>query len=690
MPTTNHIRIPLTAALGMIGRHARDLLREQIHSVAFVVIYLVAFQMLVFGSPPADALGVAVGIALVILGLAFFLEGLRIGLMPLGERVGIQLPARGGLTGIILFGVLLGLGSTFAEPAIAALRTAGRGVAAWEAPILFMLLERMPGLLVASVGAGVGVAVALGLTRFYFGFSLKPLIMVIIPALLAVTIAFSRSPSLSSVVGLAWDTGAVTTGPVTVPLVLALGIGVSRAARKSEGAGSGFGVVMLASALPVLGVMGLSLIVAPLVPAPSSEQAFFAPDRRDETLALFADEDALLRYAFIAGGETGRRAFFSDESEYLAALDELATDPDTRERLIGEMSLTRWLEERASDAERSRLARMDLVESPSREAAVPLEAVFAEEAGAAVRAVVPLTALLGLVLVLLLRDRPRYLDEVLLGIVLALAGMALLTSGIRLGLAPLGDDVGRRLPEFLQEDADEVLAIHGFDPGIVFRAVDATGAERRFFHYYDGDEVHLVEYRPERFDPDLRRYVHQVPGPRLFHTRLPLLGIAIVLVFAFGLGYGSTLAEPALAALGRTVEELTVGTVRRAAVVRAVSIGVGIGLVAGVIRILYDVPITWLLVPPYLLLLPLSAVSEEYFTGIAWDCGGVTTGAVTVPLVLAMGLGIGVTVDMVDGFGILAMASVYPIVTVHIYGLIVRVRQHRTLRAAEEEEGQDG
>jgi hypothetical protein len=641
MAATHRVHVSSTTALGMLLRHARMLLNEQVRSVAFVVVYLVAFQIIAFGSPPPNVLGTAFGVAMVVFGLAFFLEGLRLGLMPLGERVGIQLPSRGGLRAIIGFGVLVGVGSTLAEPAIAALRAAGAGVNPWDAPLLFLLLQRMPELLVLAVGAGVGIAVALGLIRFYFGFSLKPLVFAIIPILLAASLVLSRSAKLAPIIGLAWDTGAVTTGAVTVPMVLALGIGVSRSAGRSEAAASGFGVIMLASALPVLAVMGLAVIVAPRVPAPMSEEEFFSQANRDRVIGLFADKDELAEYAAAHAG-TGET-------------DDRVTTPAT-------------------------------ADTPARPTADRIVNVLRQEAVGSVRAVIPLTVLLAVVLMLLLRDRPRYLDEVVLGVVLALVGMAVLTAGIRLGLAPLGDEIGRQLPQALRHDETtlERVVIDGFDPAVVIRPVDVTGEGRAFFHLYDGERLRLVEFHPERFDPTLGRYIHIERPAFPFHPDLPLIGIGVVMLFAFGLGFGSTLAEPALNALGRTVEDLTVGTVTRAAVVRTVSIGVGIGIAMGVIRILWDVPMEWMLIPPYVLLLLLTLVGEEEFTAIAWDCGGVTTGPVTVPLVIAMGLGLGAQLEVTEGFGVLALASAYPIITVQLYGLMMRTRQRRAIREAAE------
>ncbi len=169
------------------------------------------------------------------------------------------------------------------------------------------------------------------------------------------------------------------------------------------------------------------------------------------------------------------------------------------------------------------------------------------------------------------------------------------------------------------------------------------------------------------------------------HPALSRIGLFLILLFAFGMGYGATVAEPALNALGKTVEETTVGATRGTTLVRAVAVGVGIGMMAGVIRILYNLPMAWMILPPYLLMIPLTLLSDEDFTGIAWDSGGVTTGSVTVPLVMAMGLGLGSQLDIVDGFGILALAAAYTVLTVHLYGLMSLVRQRRATRAAARE-----
>jgi len=135
------------------------------------------------------------------------------------------------------------------------------------------------------------------------------------------------------------------------------------------------------------------------------------------------------------------------------------------------------------------------------------------------------------------------------------------------------------------------------------------------------------------------------------------IGKMVAVVFAFILGYGATLAEPALNALGSTVEKITVGAFKKPLLMQSVATGVGIGIGMGVLKLAYNLELTYLLVPPYIILLFITAISSEDFVNFAWDSAGVTTGPITVPLVLAMGLGIGATSGAIDGFGVLAQLA---------------------------------
>jgi hypothetical protein len=100
-------------------------------------------------------------------------------------------------------------------------------------------------------------------------------------------------------------------------------------------------------------------------------------------------------------------------------------------------------------------------------------------------------------------------------------------------------------------------------------------------------------------------------------------------------------------------------------------------------KLIFDIPLVWLIVPGYLVAIALTVVSSEAFVNVAWDSAGVTTGPITVPLVLAMGLGFGNATDAVEGFGILCMASIGPIISVMISGLWSQYKAAHQARAAE-------
>jgi hypothetical protein len=165
---------------------------------------------------------------------------------------------------------------------------------------------------------------------------------------------------------------------------------------------------------------------------------------------------------------------------------------------------------------------------------------------------------------------------------------------------------------------------------------------------------------------------------------LPTIGLTVALLFAWCLGFGATVAEPALNALGVTAEQLTNGVFKKKTLIYAVSTGVAFGIAAGLCKLIFDLPLVWMVVPGYLVAIVLTALSSETFVNVAWDSAGVTTGPITVPLVLAMGLGFGNATDAVEGFGILCMASIGPIITVMLSGLWSQHRARQQLRAAEQ------
>ncbi len=152
--------------------------------------------------------------------------------------------------------------------------------------------------------------------------------------------------------------------------------------------------------------------------------------------------------------------------------------------------------------------------------------------------------------------------------------------------------------------------------------------------------------------------------------------VYIIILFAFILGYTTTLAEPALASLGAQVEELSSGVLHSSWLIHTVSLGVGVGVVLGMLKIILKIPSTYLIVPILLVTALLGYLAPERITGIAFDAAGVTTGPVTVPLNMALAIGlsnvIGGSDPLIDGFGVIALASLGPIITVLSLGIIIK------------------
>ncbi|OUS12129.1 hypothetical protein A9Q89_06755 [Gammaproteobacteria bacterium 53_120_T64] len=159
-----------------------------------------------------------------------------------------------------------------------------------------------------------------------------------------------------------------------------------------------------------------------------------------------------------------------------------------------------------------------------------------------------------------------------------------------------------------------------------------------------------------------------------------------LLSFAFCLGFGTTVAEPALiavaeeaanlAATGQMIEASATAKAQYTTGLRfTVAFSVGLAIVIGVLRILKGWPIQWLIIGGYILVVIMTVFAPEEIIGIAYDSGGVTTSTITVPLVTALGVGLASSIQgrnpMIDGFGLIAFASLTPIIFVMAYGMII-------------------
>lgn len=690
---TGKIKVTFREAIRMLIPYVKSRVMEQIKAVCLITIYLVLFQTIILQMGIIETTVIAIGLSLVIMGLTFFMEGLMLGLMPLGEIIGIKLPQKSKLPTILVFAFILGIGATFAEPAIGVLKAAGSSVKPWEAPLLFLLLNKYSSYLVYAVGVGVGVAVMFGMLRFLYTWSLKPFIYVLISGLIIFTIWGYLDQNMQALTGLAWDCGAVTTGPVTVPLVLALGIGICRiAGSASEEGAVGFGVVTLASLFPIISVFTLGTIFVGNVSKPMEETAFFSSDNQSKAVSLFLNKEELIGYAFTnASIESQIMLFGEDKNEMLTYLKNLKQNESKRSAVFGPEpnALERWAALHGSEDQQ--MIVFDNDKDAIKNAAVYYAMlkpqlnvldILKRNGLAAVQAIIPLTLFLIIVFMVVLHGKFQYADETMLGIFFAVFGMLLFSIGIELGLGKLGSQVGSKLPSSFMsiEMKEQRQNITNFDKGVVQKAITSEGDSKEFFYVNTGSGYESVPYQVEGHDEENAIYTYTPTKGPLYGSEHGVMGMIVVLIFAFIMGYGATLAEPALNALGLTVEEVTVGVFKKSMLMQSVALGVGVGISLGVAKILWGIPLVFLLAPPYILLLFISKLSTEEYVNIGWDSAGVTTGPVTVPLVLAMGLGLGGQVGVIEGFGILSMASVCPILSVLSVGLFVAMRQKAALQ----------
>jgi hypothetical protein len=641
------VDIPFPQALKMARRYATGKLLEQLVATAFISLYLLAFQIIVLRITPKNAVGLAIGIGCVIVGLSAFIEGLLLGVMPVGEKCGLRLPQAVPLPVLLVFSVFVGLVATVAEPSVGVLKLLGAHVNAWEAPLLFMILNAKTGGLVRALSIGMGSAVLLGVLRYYYRLSLKPFLFILMPVILAVSVYTFINPKTAPIISLAWDAGGVVTGPVTVPLILSLGLGISRTIGGGKDQGmSGFGVVSLASAAPILAVLVYGIILAPDVPEAAEISDFFVPDKKEAVARLFPDRQAMYDYVF------------------------QNLDADDAKNFLGE-------EEYAPAASQSSVTAAERGSQPARQF-IP---AMVQNLKTAAQAIITLVLFLFIVMLILNKGKVHGVDEIFLGVVLSIAGMAFLSFGIDAGLSKLGDELGRYLPTTYRAVPanDRQMLIPNFDESYVETAIRPSGeAEKGFLLHEDSGRVRLIPYDPESYDEETSTYTY-IPyrGP-IFGGKIG--GYIAILVFCFFMGITATLAEPALKALAVSVEEVSVGTFKKTSLIQSVAAGVGVGMSVAITKILYDVPIIYYLVPGYFLILFLSAISSEDFVTIAWDSAGVTTGPITVPLVISLGLGIGGEVGVIEGFGIIAIVSIFPILFVLLTGLALTFRRRAAIK----------
>jgi len=164
-----------------------------------------------------------------------------------------------------------------------------------------------------------------------------------------------------------------------------------------------------------------------------------------------------------------------------------------------------------------------------------------------------------------------------------------------------------------------------------------------------------------------------------------------IYLFAFLIGFSTTMAEPSLLAIAIKVEEISEGSIRQKVLRTAVALGVAIGIALGAYRIVAGDPIHYYIIVGYIFVIALTQFAPKYIIPIAYDSGGVTTSTVTVPLVAALGLGLAENIEgrnpLIDGFGLIAFASLFPMLTVMGYGIYAEHYRKKQEKQHHEKEG---
>jgi hypothetical protein len=531
--------------------------------------------------------------------------------MPLAENVGRDLPQRIPIPFVLVVIFFLGVLCTIAEPSIQALQKAGDTVSFANAPYVSILLnaaykpygedaaQNWVFIMQIMVGIGVGVAAVIGTLRLVASHGVKkyaattfmpPLVMTLIACFFYAT----EPEHLERSTGLAWDCGAVTTGPVTVPIVLALGIGMaasSRAKREAKAAGTepqvspsifssraGGNSVLVEQNVDrrsrsVIGgssVLTNSLMASRQGDVVADAEAAAAGAKEDEAPNL--DGFGIVTFASLLPAFTVWALTFFAYSKF-----ESNVEAGVASTCPASVSLT---------------SPTDFEFMPT-----PFWCVFMSAITASTGAVFPLVGFLLFAQLVLVRRVPDRVFGLLYGCLVTLIGMVCFNIGLVQSLNPIGIQVGKLMPQ-----AQEYYGTHAGD--------------------------------------------------------------VVMLVFGFMAGLGATFSEPALSALGDTVHALTKGEFKKSSLITSVALGVGTGICIGLAKIRWELPLWILLVCAYTIAFALTAVSEEAITCVAWDSAGVTTGPVTVPIVLALGGSIAQTNSVAEGFGILSCASFGPIIAV--------------------------
>ena len=469
-----------------------------------IIIVVALFQGAIIQTMPANLGSIVTGLLIVAVGLALFIRGLELGIFPIGESLAVDFAKKGSVFWLLLFAFTIGFSTTVAEPALIA-------IADKAALISHGLVDAF--WLRMTVALSVGFAIALGTLRILLG---HPIAYYIISGYILVVIVTFFAPK--EIIGLAYDSGGVTTSTVTVPLVAALGIGLASSIKGRNPAIDGFGLIAFASLTPMIFVQIYGIVVYHFIDTPVVQTALAVVTQGDKAIAA--------AYEF---------------SAY-----------DTFMALVG-----------------------------------------------TIKDVTPILVVIFFFQYIIIKKPVAHLHKIITGIIMVILGLYAFIVGLEMGLFPIGETI----------------------------ALQLTGTGNNLLIY----------------------------------------------LFAFLIGFSTTMAEPALLAIAIKAEEISEGNIKQNILRIVVALGVAVGIALGAYRLVSGDPIHYYIIGGYILVILFTYFAPRYIVPIAYDSGGVTTSTVTVPLVAALGLGLAQNIEgrnpLIDGFGLIAFASLFPMLTVMGYGI---------------------
>lgn len=242
------------SSLIALGRSMIGSLRD----LAPIVLVIGFFQVVVLQTPIPDFFGIVTGLLCVVAGLTFFIYGLEMGLFPVGESMATAFARKGSVLWLLVFAFALGFGTTVAEPALIAVAAEAASVASAGGMIIDSEAARTSYAtgLRYTVAFSVGLAIVLGVLRILKGWSIQ---YMIIAGYMLVVIMTSFAPR--EIIGIAYDSGGVTTSTITVPLVTALGVGLASSIEGRNPMIDGFGLIAFASLTPMIFVMAYGMVI---------------------------------------------------------------------------------------------------------------------------------------------------------------------------------------------------------------------------------------------------------------------------------------------------------------------------------------------------------------------------------------------------------------------------------------------